>query len=449
MSRANRPLGPAILLAGIVLVAVNMRPVITAVGPVLPQVGDDVGLGAAALGTLGAVPVLAFAVVSPLVHPLLRRFGLERTVLVALLVLGLGTVLRSLPGPAANLWVGTAVIGATVAVGNVALPVAVKRDFPLQVPRTTGTYVATQTVFAALASGLAVPLAGLGTWRLSLGIWVVAIAAAVAFWLPRLRHGTSGARTDGVRADGRAPDDAARGPADGAARRHAPGAARREGPGASRDGVRAGATRGEVPAGIGSDVQRHRSVWRAPLAWQVAAYMGLQSTPFYVLITWLPSIEQDLGIGAAEAGWHLFGYLAAAIVANLLAPSLMRIGKDQRFAAVAVAALMVVATLGVTLWPGGIVLWVVVMGLSSGAALVVTLSLVGLRSYDHRTASQLSAMSQSLGYALAGSALVLAGLLRDATGPGPLLLVCLAGVALAQLALGVLVGRHQVLLSGS
>ncbi|RPF26125.1 MFS transporter [Georgenia muralis] len=428
MSRTNRPLGPAILLAGIVLVAVNMRPVITAVGPVLPQVGEDVGLGAAALGTLGAVPVLAFAVVSPLVHPLLRRFGLERTVLAALLVLGLGTVLRSLPGPAANLWVGTAVIGATVAVGNVALPVAVKRDFPLQVPRTTGTYVATQTVFAALASGLAVPLAGLGTWRLSLGIWVVAITAAVALWLPRLRRGTSDARTDAAREDGRAPagsaGEPADGPADGAARRAAPGA-----------------------AGIGSDVQRHRSVWRAPLAWQVAAYMGLQSTPFYVLITWLPSIEQDLGIGAAEAGWHLFGYLAAAIVANLLAPSLMRVGEDQRFAAVAVAALMVVATLGVTLWPGGIVLWVVLMGLSSGAALVVTLSLVGLRSYDHRTASQLSAMSQSLGYALAGSALVLAGLLRDATGPGPLLLVCLAGVALAQLALGVLVGRHQVLLS--
>jgi CP family cyanate transporter-like MFS transporter len=88
------------------------------------------------------------------------------------------------------------------------------------------------------------------------------------------------------------------------------------------------------------------------------------------------------------------------------------------------------------------------MGLSSGAAFVVTLSLMGMRARDPHTASQLSGMSQSLGYALTGAALVLAGVLRDATGPGPLLLVCLAGVATGQLLVGLVVGRSRVLRTG-
>ncbi|MPV37345.1 MFS transporter [Georgenia subflava] len=402
--RNARPLSAALLLAGILLVAINLRPVITSVGPILPQIGADTGLGSAELGVLAAVPVIAFAVVSPLVHPLARRFGMERTVLVALLVLGLGTLLRSLPGPTANLWLGTVLIGATVGVGNVALPAIVKKDFPFRVSATTGWYVATQSVFAAIASGLAVPLAGVGTWRLSLGLWAVLIVVGVLVWLPRITH----ARRTGDQAE-RTPDLARTIPA----------------------------TR---PAGIAG-----RSVYRTRLAWLVAAYMGLQSLVFYTLLNWLPSVEQDLGVDAATAGWHLFTFQAVAIGSNLAVPSLMHLFGDQRFAASFVPTLMVVAMLGLWLAPGLLLVWVVMIGLSTGAAFVVALSLVGLRSADATTASQLSSMSQAVGYGVAALGLVGAGVLRDLTGPGPMLLVCLAVVALAQLVVGLMVGRERVL----
>ncbi|WP_211287075.1 MFS transporter [Georgenia soli] len=399
LARPSSRLPAWLLLAGILLVAVNLRPVISSVGPVLPVIGADVGLGSAALGVLAAVPIVAFAVVSPLVHPLGRRFGVERTVAVALVVLAIGTLLRSAPGPAAGLWVGTALIGATIAVGNVLLPVVVKKDFPFRVPATTAWYVATQSVFAATASGVAVPLADLGGWQLAVGIWVVPVALALAVWFPRLRRTTAAVRLP------------------------AP----------------AGSSAAAAPS------SPHASVYRRPLAWLVAAYMGLQSTVYYTMLNWLPTVEQDLGIDPATAGWHLFLFLAVGIVGNLAVPSLMRVGGDQRLAASLVSVLVLVAMTGIWLAPGLIWLWVSLVGLGTGSAFVVALSLVGLRAADPTTASQLSSMSQAVGYGLAAVGLVLAGAIRDLTGPGASVLLLVAVVAAILLAVGLSVGRPRTL----
>ncbi|WP_127130935.1 MFS transporter [Georgenia sp. SYP-B2076] len=393
--RARRALPSGLLLVGILLVAANLRPVITAVGPLLPEIGADTGLPPSALGILAAVPLVAFGVVSPVVHRLGSRFGVERTVLLALVLLAAGTVLRSLPGATLTLWVGTALIGATIAVGNVLLPVVVKKDFPTHLTGVTAGYTAVQSVFASLASGLAVPLAAAswGSWRLALGVWAGLMVAAVAVWVPRLLH----------------PAPAAEG----------------------------------LPA-----TRPHRatgSIWRSGLAWQVAAYMGLQSTVFYVLVNWLPTLEQDLGVDPTTAGWHLFAFQAVAIVSNLAAPSLMRVGGDQRVAAALFPTLTLAAMLGLLLAPQLLLVWVILIGIGTGGAFVTALSLVGLRAADTATASRLSSMSQAVGYLGAALNLVLAGVLRDHTGPGPLLLVCVAAVAVVQLVVGLGVGRGRVL----
>ncbi|UNX55527.1 MFS transporter [Georgenia sp. TF02-10] len=413
----RRPWSSGFLLLGIVLVAVNLRPVITALGPVLPLVGAETGLSPAALGLLGAMPVVAFAVVSPVVHLLIDRLGVERTVLGALVVLTVATVLRSWPGPAANLWVGTVLIGATVAVGNVAMPVVVKQDFPSVVARTTGVYVAALSVCAALASGLAVPLAGLSTlgWRLSLGVWALLTVVAVAAWVPRaLRPGPGrpGPLT-GRPAPGRPPS---------------PAAGRPPSPSPPR------------PAGP--------SVWRSGLAWQLAGYMGLQSTAFYVLVTWLPTLEQDLGISPADAGWYVSFFQVVGIAGNLGAPAVMRLGRDQRLAAALPGLLLAVAVVGMLVAPGLVLLWSAGIGLSTGAAFVISLSLMSLRAADAATAGRLSGMSQAVGYALAALGLVLAGVVRDLTGPGPWLLVLVGLVAVAMVILGLRVGTSRPGLGG-
>ncbi|GAA3509089.1 MFS transporter [Georgenia daeguensis] len=427
LARSSSRLPVWLLLSGILLVALNLRPVITAVGPVLPVIGDELGLGSAALGVLAAVPIVAFAVVSPVVHPLARRFGVERTVLVSLVVLALGTLLRSAPGPATNLWIGTALVGATVAVGNVLLPVVVKKDFPLRVPATTAWYVATQSVFAAIASGVAVPLAAVGGWELALGVWAAPVALALAVWVPRLR--AARVRTSAPVAAHHS------GSTDGPAT---------AGPAATPGGAATGDRTEPVAAG---DAPRRRrgSVYRHRLAWLVAAYMGLQSTVFYSLLNWLPSVEQDLGVDPVTAGWHLFAFQAVAIVGNLAVPSLMRVGGDQRLAATVVPGLVLVAMVGVWLAPGLLWVWIVLIGLGTGSAFVVALSLVGLRAADPATASQLSAMSQALGYGLAAAGLVLAGVLRGVTGPGATVLLLVGVVAVVQLLVGLRVGRSRTL----
>jgi CP family cyanate transporter-like MFS transporter len=145
------------------------------------------------------------------------------------------------------------------------------------------------------------------------------------------------------------------------------------------------------------------------------------------------------------AGWHLFAFQAVAIVGNLAVPALMRVGGDQRFATTVVPGLVIVAMAGVWLAPGLLWLWIVFIGLGTGSAFVVALSLVGLRAADPATASQLSAMSQALGYGLAAAGLVLAGVLRDVTGPGATVLLVVGVVAVAQVLVGLRVGWSRTL----
>ena len=178
----------AVLLLTILVMAANLRPTITAFGSVVGLVAADTGMGAGALGLLGAVPLLAFGVVSPIVHVLTRAMGAERAVLVSTLVLIVATVVRSLPGTLANLWLGTIVMGAAIAVANVVLPELVKRDFPTEVPMVTGLYSTVLGATAAVASGLALPIAELGGWRLGIGVWVLFSVVAALVWPLRMRR---------------------------------------------------------------------------------------------------------------------------------------------------------------------------------------------------------------------------------------------------------------------
>lgn len=363
-----------LLVVGILLVATNLRAALTSVGPVLDDVRADLGLTATAAGVLTALPLLAFAGFSPVAPLVARRLGLERTIGLALAVLAAGIVLRSVPVTGA-IWAGTVAVGASIAFFNVLLPSLVKRDFPDRVAQLSGSYSATQSTVAAIASGVAVPIAGDSPagWRIALGCWVGLTVIAAAVWLPQLRT-------------------------------HRPGT---------------GGTSGDAgPA--------HRSPWRSAIGWQVTLFMGLQSLVFYALLAWLPTIEQDHGVTATAAGWHLFAYLIAAVVANLAAPHLMRRLADQRLVALLCAGLILLGVGGLLLVPAAPVVWLVSAGFGAGLSLVLCLSLFSLRAVDHRQAAALSGMAQSIGYLLAASGPVLIGALRDASGGWtlPLTVLC-------------------------
>ena len=383
----SRPMSATFLLITVLVVAASLRAAITSVGPLLTLIGNDTHLSKSALGLLGAIPLAAFAIVSPLVQLLVKRFGTERAVLLALVVLTAATVLRSIPGWDGWLWIGTAIIGAAIAVGNVLLPTIVKRDFPNHVAAATGGYVAVLSGFAALASGIALPLGNAFGWRISVGAGALLSLIGAIVWLPRLRH--------------------------------------------------------QVAVKTAAEPPSPGSMWRAPVAWWVAMFFAAQMANFYLLITWLPTIEKHTGQSAVAGGWHLFVFQAAGIVGGLLIPRLMRGRADLRAVSTAVALTMVVAMVGLLLAPALVVLWAIIGGMSAGAALVVGLTFIAARARHTTDAGRLSGMAQSLGYALAMVGPILAGYLLDKTNAwqAPVLLVLV--IAVLQLIVGLFAGRDR------
>lgn len=403
MSRNALPVG--LILAGLFLVAGNLRATLTTVGPVLPQMETDLGISSVAASFLMVLPLLAFAVVSPLAPRAARNLGLEPAIALSLGLLALGALLRSAP-PLALLWVGTALIGVSIAVLNVLLPSLVKRDFPLKIGQVTGAYSAVQSMFAATAAGVAVPMAGatvLG-WRLPLGMWAGLTLIALAVLAPQLRR--------------RASDNPA---------------------GARTVAVTPSKTASSAPA------QPRRSPWSSALAWQVTLFMGLQSTVFYVLITWLPSIEVAAGISEAAAGGHQFLLNASAIIGSLTCSALIPRLRDQRVLGVAVAVLMGTGTVGILLAPEAAALWACVSGIGCGGGIVLSLSFFGLRTRDHHQAASLSGMAQSIGYLLAAVGPLAVGALHEVTGSWTPALFLLLGVQTTLVIFGLLAGRARTL----
>lgn len=382
-----------LLLAGILLIAANLRAAITSVGPVVEDIRGDLDIGGATASVLISLPLVAFAVISPLAPALARRIGVERALGAALVLLATATVVRSLPSAVA-LWTGTAFLGIAVAVINVVLPSLVKREYPGRIGQVTGLYSSVQGAAAALASGLAVPLAGTTQhgWRLALGIWAGLGLVALAVFLPQLR-------------------------------------------------------RRSIPPAPGSPLAggAHRSPWTSALGWQVTVFMGSQSTIYFTLITWWPSVERAHGVSAAAAGWHLFAMQVAGLLANLATARLIPRRPDQRLLILGATALFVIAIVGQLTLPEASLLWIVIAGAAGGACIVLALSLFGLRTHDHHQAAALSGMAQSVGYAMAAGGPVLLGALHDSTGSWTAPLLVLLAVLVVQAATGLPAGRARLL----
>ena len=396
---------------GIILVAANLRAALTTVGPVLSDIQDDLRLTSSAASYLVSLPLLGFAVISPVAPLLARRFGLERIVAIALAVLATGLLLRSTP-PDALLWLGTALIGMAIAVLNVVLPAWVKRDFPTSIGQVTGTYAAVQSGVAAIASGVAVPVAGLSAlgWRLPLGMWAGLALIALGVLLPMLRKRpapTAGTAPSATGTTARTATD----------------------------------TRNVHPRQDAAPTPR--PLWRSALTWQVTGFMGLQSTHFYVLVTWLSTIERDAGISDIAAGTHMFLVNAFGIVGSLVCSALIARHRDQRFIGAILPLFLLASSLGLLLAPEAAALWAILAGLGGGASITLSLSLFGLRTRHHTAAASLSGLAQSIGYVLAAVGPVAVGALHDATGSWSPALVSLVVIDVILIGAGYLAGRDR------
>jgi CP family cyanate transporter-like MFS transporter len=371
------------LVAGIALLAINLRPAVVAVSPLTARVRAQTGLSAAGVSLLTTLPLLCFGLFAVLAPRLGRRVGLERALAFAVMTLVAGIALRLVPGTG-PLFAGSALAGAGIAVENVLLSGLVKRDFPQRTGLMMGLYSVMLSSGAAGAAGLTVPLGDAlhAGWRPTLALWGIPAAVALAVWLP-------------VAARSRTPPPAA-----------------------------AAAAVHELAA----------HVWRSPLAWWIAVYMAGQSLVFYSLNAWLPTLLQDHGIGATTAGGMLAVFNFTGIATALTVPAFATRRANQRGAVALVAGAFGTGLLGLLIAPhAGAWAWMVLLGIAQGAGISLGLTLFVLRTRSAAASAELSGMAQTVGYLIAALGPLTVGALHGATGgwtAGLLELLAVAAVIL-------------------
>lgn len=377
-----------LLIIGILFIAINLRPALASVGPLVSHIRTATGLSSSMLGLLTTLPLIAFGVVSSLTPLFTRRFGIAGTLFGALFLLAIGIGIRSIPG-ILPLYLGTLLFGIAIAFGNVLLPSLTKRNFSTRSGFVTSLYSSVMAIGASLAAGVSVPLAD-GTnlgWRGSLAVWAILAVIGLLLWIPQL----------------------------------------------SRIGI--------------SDQKRSyraamKALGKAPKAWKIAFFMGLQSLTFYVILAWLPAMVQSRGYDADYAGWMLSLSQATGIIGSIIIPLWAGKRKDQRHIVIVLMLVEIIGVLGLLLPTlGFIALWVSLIGFVLGGTFGLALLFIVLRSKDSDTATELSGMAQSIGYVIAATGPIVFGSLYDFTGGWTTSLLLLLVIIVLKMYMGIGAGK--------
>ena len=377
LRRAARAAFPWGFVLALVLVTLNFRTPIIAVTAVIDDIEFHLGIDATQAGLLTSLPVLCFALGAPIAAWTIRLTGAERSIVVTLVGVLVGTVIRS-TGSTAAAFAGTIVIGLALAIGNVVVPVLIRRDVPREYAQfVTGLYAAAMGVGSMLTALFTAPLADLIGWQLAITAWAVTLLAGLAVWLLRLRHVAM--ESAAVRAEEVA---------------EATGAISAIGPGESRP----------------------KSAWRTPMTWLLAAGFAAQSFGFYAMVAWMPTMYGEVyQLGIAGGGVYASLFQLMGVAGALLVPLLGRM-RAAWVQPVVVGLLWLALPLGLLLAPGSFGVWTALGGIAQGGGLVVILALVVRFSRSDREATQMSAIVQALGYVVAATAPSLLGALHEATG---------------------------------
>lgn len=403
-STATRPPAPRawttrLVIVGIVLTALNLRPAITSLGALLEEVRDGLGMSGSVAGLLTSVPPLCFAVFGVMAPRLARRFGPAAVVCAGMAAITAGLALRPFIGGTAGFLAASALALMGIAVSNVLMPVIVKRWFPDRVGSMTGLYSMALALGTSLAAAITVPMTDAlgGSWRSGLVVWAGLAAAAVLPWIAL------------VRARGAAPGSGEPAPSPADARQEA--------------------------AGL--------RITRSRTAWALAVFFGLQATAAYITMGWMAQIFRDAGVAAGTAGLLLAVTMVMGVPLAFVIPRLATRLPHQGPIVVALGVCGLAGYAGLYLAPaGGAWAWAVLLGISN-CAFPLALTMVGMRARTGAGVVQLSAFSQSTGYLLSIPGPLLVGVLYQHSGGWGLPIALMAGLMIPQIAVGILAGRDR------
>jgi CP family cyanate transporter-like MFS transporter len=352
---------PAVwLMLGIILVALNLRPSMAAIGPLLSAIRADIPLSFSLASLLTMLPVMAMGVAMFFGIGISQRLGERRTVLLSLLIIGVATLSRLLLDSAAELIVSAMLAGVGIALIQALMPVLIKSRFPGHVALCMGLYVTSIMAGAAFAASLApLVMISTGSWRIGLAIWAaLALIALLLWWLQPVTAPT-----------------------------------------------------------IANSQVKQESFLNNSRAWLLAIFFGLGTASYTCVLAWLAPYYVEQGWSEQHAGL-LLGFLTAMeVISGLLTPVIANRSRDRRKVLVVLLGLIIAGFCGLILSPQHLsLLWPCLLGLGIGGLFPMSL-IVSLDHLDHpQRAGGLTAFVQGIGYLIAGLSPLLAGAIRDRLG---------------------------------
>ncbi|KQX13437.1 transporter [Streptomyces sp. Root431] len=389
-----------LVIVGLVLSALNLRPAITSLGALLEEVSEGLHMSGSVAGVLTSVPPLCFAVFGITAPRLARRFGPAAVVCAGMAAIFAGLVLRPFASGTAGFLAASALALMGIAVSNVLMPVIVKRYFPDRVGSMTGLYSMALALGTSVAAAATVPMTDAlgGDWRLGLGIWAVLAALAVLPWIPLLRDRDRGA------------------------------------------GVRDRGARDRTEKATATPAPR---ITRSRTAWALGCFFGLQATGAYITMGWMPQIFRDAGVPASTAGVLLAVTMVMGVPLAFVIPRLATRMKNQGPIVVALGLCGLTGYTGLFLAPAsGAWVWAVLLGISN-CSFPLALTMIGMRSRTGAGVVRLSAFAQSVGYLISIPGPLLVGVLYQHSGGWGLPIALMGGLMVPQMIVGTLAGRDR------
>ena len=376
-------------------IALVLRPPVASIGPLLHEIVIDLGLSAAETSLLASAPVFCFGLGAFASPALVRKFGVNRSMLIVLLALLVSISLRLVIG-FPGLLIGTIAAGLSIAVANVLLPTIVRVEFPNRVALVTGAYTTLLAFSASFAAWVAVPSsAAVGGWKPALALWIIPALLAAAFWAPK----ATGERTDEVQKTGAAAEE-------------------------------------------------RSAVLRSPISWAIVGFFGLQSLGFYALLGWLPTLLIARGESPEAAGSYLGLATAIGIPAGLLLSTAIARFRSLAWWAASASSLTLAGFLVLLASfenPSLTGVACVMMGIGQASTFPMSLSIISTRASTRAQTTQLSAMAQGWGYLLAALGTFMVGFLAEVTGSWAVSVSVLIGLTVIQVGVGFYSGRPGVI----
>jgi CP family cyanate transporter-like MFS transporter len=383
-----------LVFLGIVFVSFNLRAPITSVGPVIDLIQIRYDLNSSMAGFITTLPLLAFAIISPFVAKLNHKFGHGLTMFFGLLLIILGELIRSYTD-IYGLFIGTAFIGIGIAIGNVLIPSVIKHKFKKNVGNVLSIYITSMCIFAALGSGLSIPMTEIWGWNTSLAIWTILTVFTLLIWLPQLKKSGEYNNSDDLKIE---------------------------------------------------EKMKSKSIWKSPLAWWVTLYMGTQSLLFYTLIAWIPSILLYKDFDAHFAGMMLLLFQLISLPATLLVPAIADKIRHQKLIATIITLIylvgMVIFLFAIS--KSSVIISMIFLGLGMGGTISLAIGFISLRTPHAKKAAELSGMSQSAGYLLAAVGPILIGFIYDLSKSWTIPILMLILLIILLIFFGLKAGRDEV-----